>query len=73
VVKTAGPLMQNLEKKLAEVSDKLTKATLDLVTLQEQLMVARIRFQDGVADLSLEKSSDEKKPEEKKAEDKLKG
>lgn len=54
-VKTAGPLMQNLEKKLAEVSDKLSKATIDLVALQEKLMVARIKFQDGVADLSLEK------------------
>jgi hypothetical protein len=56
-VKTAGPLMQNLEKKLAEVSDKLSKATIDLVALQEKLMVARIKFQDGVADLSLEKKS----------------
>jgi hypothetical protein len=54
-VKTAGPLMQNLEKKLAEVSDKLSKATIDLVALQEKAMVARIKFQDGVADLSLEK------------------
>ncbi|WP_197041198.1 DUF4139 domain-containing protein [Chondromyces apiculatus] len=52
-VKTAGPLMQSLEKKLAEVSDKLSKATIDLVAVQEKLMVARIRFQDGVADLSL--------------------
>ena len=56
VVKTAGPLMQNLEKKLSEVSDKLSKATIDLVALQEKLMVARIKFQDGVADLSLEKT-----------------
>src|SRR5262249_53227811 len=57
-VKTAGPLMQNLEKKLAEVSDKLSKATIDLVALQEKLMVARIKFQDGVADLSLEKKAE---------------
>jgi flagellar biosynthesis chaperone FliJ len=72
VVKTAGPLMTNLEKKLQEVSDKLSKATIDLVALQEKLMVARIKFQDGVADLSLEKGED--KPEEKpKADDKPKG
>ncbi|APR84924.1 Hypothetical protein A7982_10273 [Minicystis rosea] len=58
-VKTAGPLMSNLEKKLAEISDKLSKATIDLVALQEKLMVTRIKFQDGVADLSLEK---DKKP-----------
>jgi hypothetical protein len=57
-VKTAGPLMTSLEKKLQEVSDKLSKATIDLVSLQERAMVARIKFQDGVADLSLEKKSD---------------
>ncbi len=62
VVKTAGPLMQNLEKKLTEVSDRLSKATIDLVSLQEKLMVARIKFQDGVADLSLEKRTEPSAP-----------
>jgi len=57
-VRTAGLLMANLEKKLSEVSDKLSKATIDLVALQEKLMVARIKFQDGVADLSLEKKAE---------------
>jgi hypothetical protein len=55
VVKTAGPLMQSLEKKMQEVSDKLSKATIDVVALEEQLMVARVHFQDKVADLTLEK------------------
>ena len=64
-VKTAGPLMQSLEKKLDEVSEKLSKATIDLVSEQEKLMVAKIKFQDGVAELSLEKKKDEPKPEEK--------
>ncbi|MBK9262784.1 MAG: DUF4139 domain-containing protein [Polyangiaceae bacterium] len=54
VVKSAGPLMQSLEKKMQEVSDRLSKATIDLVALQEKLMLARISFQDGVAELSLE-------------------
>jgi flagellar biosynthesis chaperone FliJ len=63
LVKTAGPLMASLEKKLQEVSDKLSKATIDLVALQEKLMVARIKFQDGVADLSLEKSEEKKADE----------
>jgi hypothetical protein len=53
-VRTAGPLMASLEKKLQEVSDKLSKATIDVVALEEKLMLARIKFQDGVADLSLE-------------------
>ena len=53
-VKSAGPLMQSLEKKMTEVSDRLSKSTIDLVGLQEKLMIARVNFQDGVADLSLE-------------------
>jgi hypothetical protein len=53
-VRTAGPLMVSLEKKLQEVSDKLSKSTIDVVALEEKLMLARIKFQDGVADLSLE-------------------
>lgn len=54
-VKTAGPLMSHLEKKLQEVSEKMSKGTVDLVTLQESLMVARVAFQAGVADLTLER------------------
>ncbi|HZF49628.1 MAG TPA: OmpA family protein [Polyangiaceae bacterium] len=62
-VKTSGTnLLQHLEKKLQEVSEKLSKSTVDLVGVQEKLMVARIRFQDGVAELSLEKKADEKAP-----------
>ena len=53
-VKSAGPLMQSLEKKMTEVSDRLSKSTIDLVSVQEKLMIARVNFQDGVADLSLE-------------------
>jgi len=53
-VKTAGPLMKSLEKKLEEVSDKLSKATVDLVALEEQRMVSRIKLEDGIAELSLD-------------------
>lgn len=51
---TTGALLNNLEKKLSEITDKLSKATVTVVSLQEQLMVARIRFQDGVAELTIE-------------------
>ena len=61
-VRTAGPLMASLEKKLQEMSDRLSKATIDVVALEEKLMVARIKFQDGVADLSLEKKPAEDAP-----------
>ena len=57
-VKTAGPLMAHLEKKLQEVSEKLSKATVDVVSLQEKAMVARISFQTGVGDLSLDAKDD---------------
>jgi hypothetical protein len=59
-VKTAGPLITNLEKKLADVSDRLSKATIALVGFEEDLMVSRIKFQDGVAELTLLK--DDKSP-----------
>lgn len=50
----AGPaLLRLLEKKLGEMNDRLSRSTLDLVGLEERLMVARIRFQDGVSELSL--------------------
>jgi hypothetical protein len=55
LVKTAGPLMRNLEQKLGEISDRISKATVDLVSLEEQRMIARIKLQDGVAELSLDK------------------
>jgi len=55
LVKSAGPLVRSLEKKLSEVNERISKLTLDIVALEEKLMIARINFQDGVAELSLEK------------------
>ncbi len=63
LVKTAGPLMKSLETKLSEVSDKVSKATIDVVGLEEQLMVSKIKFQDKVAELSLEGADKSKKEE----------
>jgi hypothetical protein len=60
-VRSAGPLMQSLEKKMQEMSDKLSKATIDVVSLEEQHMVAKVHFQDKVADLTLDKPKDETK------------
>ncbi len=61
-VKTGGSLMKNLEKKLDEVSDKVSQATVALVQLEEQRMIARIKLQDGVAELSLDRSGEKDKP-----------
>jgi hypothetical protein len=60
-VRTAGPLMHSLEAKMQEMSDKLSKATIAIVALEEQRMVSRVNFQDGVADLSLESGIEAKK------------
>lgn len=54
---TRGALLTNLEKKLSDITDKLSKATVAVVGLQEQHMVSKIRFQDGVAELSLEEKT----------------
>jgi hypothetical protein len=67
MVRTGGDLMKDLEKKLQDIGDKLDKATLDLVGLEEKLMIARIHFQDGVADLSLDKDGQDKDGQKKQA------
>jgi hypothetical protein len=48
--------MQSLEGKMQEMSDKLSRATIEIVGLEEKRMMARVRFQDRVADLSLDKA-----------------
>jgi len=52
-VKTGGSLMKHLQKKLKEVNDRIQQATIDIVNHQEKLMLARIKFQDGVSELTL--------------------
>lgn len=59
-VKSAGPLMKDLEKKMQETSDKVSKTTIDLVDQQEKLMMARIRLQDAIAELTLKKDEEPK-------------
>ncbi|MGZ3476993.1 MAG: DUF4139 domain-containing protein [Polyangiales bacterium] len=63
-VKSGGTLMKDLEKKMMEMSDKLSKSTIALVTTQDELMMARIRFQDAVSELTLE-GLDPKSPDKK--------
>jgi hypothetical protein len=58
LVKTGNGLMRTLEHKLQDVSDKLSQATVDLAALEEKAMLLRIHFQDGVAELSLDRKGD---------------
>jgi len=52
-VKTGGELMQTLRNRLAEVSDRVQKTTIEIVDTQEQLMLARVKLQNQLADLKL--------------------
>jgi predicted nucleic acid-binding Zn-ribbon protein len=58
-VKTGAALLRDLQKKMQDISQKVSQATIQVVNLQERLMISRINFQDAVAELSLE----EKQPE----------
>ncbi len=59
-VKAGNTLMRELEHKLSQMSEKLSKATVDVVDLQEKLMVARIDFQTKIAELTLENDDSKK-------------
>jgi hypothetical protein len=61
-VKTGAGLLKDLEKKMQDISQKVSQGTLRLVNLQEKLMIARIHFQDAVAELSLEDKKADAQP-----------
>ncbi len=46
-------LMRHLKAKMIEISNRLQSSTIGVVELQQKLMLAKIRFQDGVAELTL--------------------
>jgi uncharacterized coiled-coil DUF342 family protein len=52
-VKTGGDIMQTLKTRLAEMSNRIQKGTIDIVDTQEKLMLARVKFQNQLADLRL--------------------
>ncbi len=53
-VKSSGKLLQDLEKKLQETSDRVSKSTSDIVELEEKIMVARIRLGDAIAEFRID-------------------
>lgn len=59
-VKSGGTLLKHLQLKMKDISDRVQKATISLVEHQEQLMLARIRFQDAVAELTLKDRMEQK-------------
>ena len=52
-VKTGGDLMTHLKQKMKEISERVQKATIELVDQEEKIMLARVRFQDTLAELTL--------------------
>jgi len=54
-VKSGGMLMNHLQQKMKEVSDKVQETTIAIVGAQEKMMIAKVKFQDELAELSLDK------------------
>jgi hypothetical protein len=52
-VKTGSDLMSHLKTKMRDISDRVQKTTIALVDQEEKIMLARVRFQDSLAELSL--------------------
>lgn len=52
-VKTAASLSRNLQDKMKEISERVQRTTIDIVDQQEKLMLAKVRFQDALAELTL--------------------
>ncbi len=53
-LRSGGTLLKHLQTKMKQMSQRVQTATLQVVEEQEQLMLARIRFEDGVSELSLD-------------------
>jgi len=51
--KTGGDLLDHLRKKMKEVSDRVSETTIAIVDAQEKALVARVKYQDGIAELHL--------------------
>ncbi|MDQ3336867.1 MAG: OmpA family protein [Myxococcota bacterium] len=62
-VKTGGDLMTHLKARMKDISSRVQKTTIELVDQEEKIMLARVRFQDTLADLTLK---DETAPVAKK-------
>ena len=52
-VKTGNDLMGHLKQKMKEISDRVQKTTIAIVDQEEKIMLARVQFQDTLAELTL--------------------
>lgn len=52
-VKTGNDLMSHLKDKMKDISERVQKATIQLVDFEEKIMLTRVQFQDAIAELTL--------------------
>jgi hypothetical protein len=52
-VKTGGTLVKHLKDKMKDISDRVQRLTIEIVDTEEKLMLARVQFQDSLAELKL--------------------
>jgi hypothetical protein len=52
-VKTGGDLMSHLKTKMRDISDRVQRTTIAIVDQEEKIMLARVQFQDALAEMSL--------------------
>jgi hypothetical protein len=52
-VKTGGDLMTHLKEKMKDISERVQKETIAIVDTEEKIMLARVEFQDMLAELTL--------------------
>jgi hypothetical protein len=58
-VPQAAELSRNLAKKMAEISDKLQKSTLDAASVEGERLTRRVALEDRLAELTLESRRDQ--------------
>jgi hypothetical protein len=52
-VKTGNDLMSHLKAKMKDISNRVQKTTISIVDQEEKIMLARVQFQDMLAELTL--------------------
>jgi len=65
-VRTGSDLMGHLKTKMKDISDRVQKTTIQIVDQEEKIMLARVQFQDSLAELSLNEQGAAKVPISKK-------
>ena len=55
-MRRGSSLLKHLQTKMRQMSQRVQRTTLRVVEEQEQLMLARIRYEDGVSELRLEQT-----------------